>query len=254
MASSPFKFKQFTIEQDKSAMKIGTDGALIGAWTSIKNKPNSILDIGSGTGIIALQLAQRSTAESIDAIEIDDNAFEQCIANFENSPWGDRLFCYHSSIQEFAQEMPNEADFEPYDLIVSNPPFFETPLENKINPKSQNSNIDKHQRAMARFTDALPFDHLIICAAHLLSDKGVLAVVIPSDVSDDFIETCNEHRLFLLRKCSVQGTASSAVKRCLLEFSFEENTPTHSNLIIEKSRHDYTSDYKELVKDFYLKM
>jgi len=258
MASAPFKFKQFTVVQDNTAMKIGTDGVLLGAWTSIKQKPNAILDIGSGTGIIALQLAQRSTADRIDAIEIDTDAFEQCTTNFENSPWGDRLFCYHASLQEFAQEMPTYEDFEPYDLIVSNPPFFETPNESEIlkhrNSKSQNTKIDNHKRALARYTDSLPFEHLIVCAAHLLSEDGVFSVIIPNDASDNFIQLCKKNHLFLHRKCAVQGTSTSLVKRCLLEFSFSKTTTVISNLIIEKSRHVYTSAYKELVQDFYLKM
>ena len=117
--NKPFQFKQFTIEQDRCAMQIGTDGVLLGAWVSIENNPFSILDIGAGTGVIALQLAQRSDAEMIDALEVDDNAYEQCVDNFENSPWGDRLFCYHASLGEFIEEIEDK-----YDLIVSNPPFY----------------------------------------------------------------------------------------------------------------------------------
>src|SRR5690606_15876881 len=104
-------------------MKIGTDGILLGAWVALKD-PYSILDIGAGTGIIGLMMAQRSDAGLIDAIEIDADAYEQCVDNFENSPWGDRLFCYHASLDEFAEEM----DEEKYDLIISNPPYYEAPL------------------------------------------------------------------------------------------------------------------------------
>ena len=129
--SKPFKFKEFTINQDQCAMKIGTDGVLLGAWTSIKENPYSILDIGTGTGIIALQLAQRTDAETIDAIEIDDKAYEQAVENFENSDWGDRLFCYHASLEEFVAEID-----EKYDLIISNPPFF-TPMNLKVKIKPE---------------------------------------------------------------------------------------------------------------------
>lgn len=108
--SSSFKFKQFTIQQDRCAMKIGTDGVLLGAWVSLENKPQRILDIGAGTGIIALQLAQRCEAEIIEAVEINPDAFEQCVENFENSPWEDRLFCYHASIQEFTKESNKKQD------------------------------------------------------------------------------------------------------------------------------------------------
>ena len=102
-------------------MKVGTDGVLLGAWTSLAHDPASILDIGTGTGVIALMLAQRSSAELIDALEIDEDAYEQAVENFENSDWGDRLFCYHAVFDEFVEEMQDE---EKYELIVSNPPFY----------------------------------------------------------------------------------------------------------------------------------
>ena len=143
--SSSFKFKQFTIQQDRCAMKIGTDGVLLGAWVSLENKPQRILDIGAGTGIIALQLAQRCEAEIIDAVEINPDAFEQCVENFENSPWEDRLFCYHASIQEFAKESNKKQD-----LIITNPPFY-----------SENSKTKNEARDIARFTNALSFKKLI---------------------------------------------------------------------------------------------
>ena len=161
MANKPFQFKQFIVAQDRCAMKIGTDGVLLGAWVSLENAPQSILDIGAGTGVIALQLAQRSLAETIDAIEIDDDAYEQCTHNFETSLWADRLFCYHASIQEFVSEMPaGEAGIaETYDLIVSNPPFY-----------TEDYKTERNARDKARFTDSLPFEHLVISAAHLLSE------------------------------------------------------------------------------------
>ena len=115
----PFKFKEFIVYQDRCAMKIGTDSVLLGAWTNISNSPESVLDIGAGTGIIGLMMAQRSSAECIDAIEIDEDAFEQCVENFEASPWADRLFCYHASLDEFLVEVDDK-----YDLIISNPPFY----------------------------------------------------------------------------------------------------------------------------------
>ena len=122
--STPFKFKEFTVSQDQCAMKIGTDGVLLGAWTSIAHLPNTILDIGSGTGILALMLAQRSTAETIDALEIDENAHAQSVENFEASPWGDRLFCYHAAFLEYVSGIDEE-----YDLIISNPPFYSENFE-----------------------------------------------------------------------------------------------------------------------------
>ena len=156
--SKPFQFKEFTIEQDRCAMKIGTDGVLLGAWASVKDNTFSILDIGAGTGVIALMLAQRSQAELIDALEIDEDAYEQCVDNFENSPWGDRVFCYHADLDEFTEEFEDET----YDLIVSNPPFFEPSLAEET-PEA---------RKKARFYDALPFEDLLKNTAQLLSKKG----------------------------------------------------------------------------------
>jgi tRNA1Val (adenine37-N6)-methyltransferase len=243
----PFKFKQFTVEQDRCAMKIGTDGVLLGAWVSIKNNPFSILDIGAGTGIIALQLAQRSNAEMVDAIEIDEDAYEQCVDNFENSPWGDRLFCYHASLEEFVEEIE-----EKYDLIISNPPFYSPPLPSASPPKGEK--IISTSRELARFNDALPFDELIESASLLLSDEGIFAVIIPRKEEENFIAMASEVNLFPNRICRVRGTETSEEKRSMLEFSFEKISPKIENLTIETSRHIYTEEYQNLVQDFYLKM
>jgi len=241
----PFQFKEFTVHQDRCAMQIGTDGVLLGAWVSLHRHPQSILDIGSGTGVIALQLAQRSQAMTIDAIEIDDDAYEQCTENFENSPWGDRLFCYHASVQEFAEELASgdSSEIEKYDVIVSNPPFYSEDF------KSRDAARDR-----ARFTESLPFDHLLVCAAHLLSENGTFSVIIPKKEETHFIEMAAQVQLYPFRICNVQGTPTSEVIRTLLEFSFQKTDIETSFLTIEKSRHDYTSDYIALVKDFYLKM
>jgi tRNA1Val (adenine37-N6)-methyltransferase len=118
VSNKPFVFKEFQVNQNRCAMKIGTDSVLLGAWSSINHHPFSVLDIGSGTGFLALMLAQPRKAELIDALEIDD-AYEQCVENFENSPWSDHLFCYHASLQEFTEDIE-----EHYDLIISNPPYY----------------------------------------------------------------------------------------------------------------------------------
>lgn len=244
MKNQAFKFKQFTIEQDRCAMKIGTDGVLLGAWASVGKNLFSILDIGAGTGIIALQLAQRSNAEMIDALEIDANAYEQCVDNFENSPWGDRLFCYHASLADFVAEIDDK-----YELIVSNPPFY-----------AEDYKTPELPRNTARFNDALPFEELIESVSLLLSNKGIFAVIIPRKEEDNFIKIAAEVNLFPKRICRVRGTETSRhggqaeEKRSMLEFSFKNNSVKIENLTIETSRHNYTEDYKSLVKDFYLKM
>ncbi|ARV12189.1 tRNA (adenine-N(6)-)-methyltransferase [Gilvibacter sp. SZ-19] len=234
----PFKFKQFTVAQDRAAMKIGTDGVLLGAWTQIDHEADSILDIGAGTGIIALQMAQRSAAMTIDAIEIDDAAYEQCTENFEAAPWADRLFCYHAGLLEFTQEIDDQ-----YDLIVSNPPFFTADYKS-----------GDEQRDQARFADALPFDHLVICAAKLLADKGSFAVVIPFNAADEFVALAAQVGLNLYRRCDVQGRPETPAKRSLLQFTKLQKSLEQTSLIIETERHQYTEQYIDLVKDFYLKM
>jgi tRNA1Val (adenine37-N6)-methyltransferase len=235
---SKFQFKQFSIQQDRCAMKIGTDGVLLGAWVSLEKNPQSILDIGAGTGILSLQLAQRCQAETLEAIEIDEDAFEQCVGNFENSPWGDRLFCFHASAQEYAAEMEEE-----YDLIISNPPFYSDEYKSGDN-----------KRNTARFTDTLPFRDLAIFAYQFLSEKGIFALILPRKEEENFIALALEVGLFPKRICRVKGNPTSEVKRSLMEFIFEKFEIIEEELTIEISRHVYTEAYKNLVKDFYLKM
>lgn len=236
--SKPFYFKQFAVHQDRCAMKIGTDGVLIGAWTSLENSPMSILDIGAGTGLIALMLAQRSNAETIDAIEIDEDAYEQCVENFEASPWGDRLFCYHAGLDEMVDEI--EA---PYDLIISNPPFYTEDVS------SRNSSRDK-----ARQNSALPFDELLASIPKLLSPTGIFSVVIPFREEDNFLALALNYGLYPKRILHVRGKVTSPFKRSLLELSFKKTNPVIKALNIEIKRHEYTLEYTELTKAFYLKM
>ena len=236
--TKPFVFKEFSINQDRCAMKIGTDGVLLGAWATINHNPFSILDIGTGTGILSLMLAQRSHAETIEAIEIDADAFEQAAENFEDSPWGDRLFCYHAGFNEFVEEIDDK-----YDLIVSNPPFY-----------SENYKTDNPQRDLARFTDALPFEHLLHGTSKLLDDNGKASFIIPFSEETNFISLAEKMNLYPNRITRIKGSNTSETKRSLLEFSFIKTTIDSSELIIETGRHQYTEDYINLTKDFYLKM
>ncbi len=236
--NKPFKFKQFTVEQDRCAMKIGTDGILLGVWVE-PNNANSILDIGAGTGVIGLMMAQRSPAELIDAIEIDDDAYEQCVDNFENSPWSDRLFCYHASLDEFTEEMEEEK----YDLIISNPPFY-----------SEDFKSEDELRNKARFSDSLPFEDLLNYTSALLSENGQFAVIIPFSEEKKFLDLAKEAGLYPNRITHVKGKEDSPVKRSLIQLSSSESRVQKNQLTIEVSRHHYTREYIELVKDFYLKM
>ncbi len=221
-------------------MKVGTDGVLLGAWATTSHDPFAILDIGAGTGLIALMLAQRSGAEIIEAIEIDADAYEECVGNFENSPWNDRLFCFHSSLDDFMDELQDEE----YDLIVSNPPYH---VEDFF------SGDDK--RDAARFTASLPFEDLCEAASVLLSEDGIFCVIVPFSAEENFIALAAENDLFPIRITRVKGTPTTEFKRSLLAFSWTAigNFPI-DELVIETARHEYTPEYIALTKDFYLKM
>lgn len=234
-----FYFKQFTIHQDRCAMKIGTDAVLLGAWSPIPKNIFSVLDIGSGTGVLSLMLAQRTLAEQIDAIEIDEEAYEQCVQNFENSNWGDRLFCYHAGLDEFVEEMEDES----YDLIISNPPFYTDEYKS-----------DTEKRNVARFQDALPFEELIDSAANLLNEFGVFSVIIPCKEEEKFIQIAKQFHLHPFKITRVKGTPNSELKRSLLAFTWDEQITIEDELIIEVTRHQYTQEYIQLTKEFYLKL
>ena len=236
---SKFSFKQFSVQQDRCAMKVGTDGVLLGAWCPIDNNPFSILDIGTGTGIIALMLAQRSHADQIDALEIDEDAYEQAVENFENSSWSDRLFCFHAGLDEFVDEPEDE-----YDLIVSNPPFY-----------SEDYKTDNSQRVLARFQDAMPFEDLIEAADLLLSENGIFSVIIPFKEEERFIDLCAKVELYPVKITRVKGTHSTPIVRSLMAFKrYELAVLTADELVVETSRHVYTDEYINLTKEFYLKM
>ena len=234
-----FSFKQFSVQQDKTAMKVGTDGVLLGAWAPVNHNPFSVLDIGTGTGIIALMIAQRTNAEQIDALEIEEEAYEQAVENFENSPWSDRLFCFHAGLDEFIDEPEDE-----YDLIISNPPFY-----------SEDYKTENEQRDLARFQDAMPFEELVEAADLFLSENGIFALILPFKEEENFITLAKEYELYPLKITRVKGSPTSAVKRSLLAFSRNNIQEIKiDELTIETERHVYTPEYIELTKDFYLKM
>ena len=219
-------------------MKIGTDGVLLGAWTPLENNPVTVLDIGTGTGLIALMLAQRCVANTIDAIEIDASSYEQCVENFEASAWADRLFCYHASLNEFVEEMDEE-----YDLIVSNPPFY-----------SEENSGDNASRDLARQNQFLPFETLIKGAANLLSPQGFFSIIIPFKEEASIIEMAANNGLFPMQITRVRGNPNAPIKRSLLNFGRNNFDITYDDLTIEIGRHQYTREYIELTKEFYLKM
>ena len=171
--------------------------------------------------------------------EIDEEAYEQATDNFENSPWNDRLYCFHAGLDEFVEEPEDE-----YDLIISNPPFY-----------SEDYKTDNEKRDLARFQDAMPFEDLIEAADLLLSEFGIFSVIIPYKEEENFIALAAEYELFPFKITHVKGTSTSEIKRSLLAFSrIEKNPIAVDALVIEITRHQYTPEYIALTKDFYLKM
>jgi len=234
---SEFRFKKFTVRQDGAAMKVGTDGVLLGAWAPLGGKPEAILDVGAGTGLIALMLAQRSEADTIDALEIEAAAYETCVGNFEASPWADRLFCYHAGLQEFAEEFGPD-----YDLIVSNPPFH-----------SETVGSGRPARDLARQQRALPFSVLLGSAARLLTPGGRFCVIIPFREEEAFLQQAGHLGLHPDRITRVRGNPRSAFKRSLISLSFDPGPLQEDSLTIETARHQYTDAWASLTRDFYLR-
>jgi len=233
--NSYFRFKQFTVRQEKSAMKVGTDGILLGAWTRIQDC-KKILDVGTGTGLIALMLAQRSEAE-ITAIEIERNAATEAEQNVKNSPWEDRINVQNISFQEYAAS--NQSRF---DLIVSNPPFFNHSLKAK-----------NRQRRLARHSDSLPLPELVYCSEKLLKKDGRLAVILPVETASELIKLAGSNQLYLHQLTKVYPNREKPVNRFLMEFSKEKCTTITSDLCIENlSPKEYSEQYTYLVKDYYL--
>lgn len=231
-----FQFKQFNIIHEKSAMKVGTDGVLLGAWANVAHVKN-ILDIGTGTGVIAIMLAQRCDAQ-ITAIEIEKNAAQEAKLNVANSPWKNRIRVDNMAFQEFAVNTKQK-----FDLIVSNPPYFEN--------GSKKKNINQ---TIARHTDFLSFTELISGVVKLLNSNGKFSVVLPYATSDEIIKIARSKGLVLIRKTDVKPKISKLANRCLLEFSpFENHLETDELMIYNNEGTDYSAAYKALTKDFYLK-
>jgi tRNA1Val (adenine37-N6)-methyltransferase len=230
-----FKFKQFDIVQDNAPMKIGTDGVLLGAWAHIEQSEN-ILDIGTGTGLIALMAAQRNPKASITAIELNDKALKDAKINFKQSPWTDRLNLIHTSFQKWVTT-------QTFDAIISNPPFFDEDI--------QSPDTD---RQMARHSTYLPLQELIGKAKLLLNKQGTINLILPADKEMSLKEIVANERLFLHHICYVHGQQNKPVKRILVSLGLEEKVTLSNQLIIEKARHHYTKAYTNLTRAFYLNM
>lgn len=230
-----FSFKKFTVYHDRCAMKVGTDGVLLGAWANLSNS-QYVLDIGTGTGLITLMLAQRNENIQITAIDIDQEAVEQAEENFISSPWKDRI---NVKLQDVVTYQPINL----FDTIVSNPPYFTNSLK-----------CPNEQRSTARHTDTLSIDNLLARSSELLSEKGKVSFVFPYDQTEKIIQIAQREGLFLSRYTKVKPRPDLPPKRSLLEFGKEKVNCEANELTIELSRHIYTDDYIALTRDFYLKM
>lgn len=233
---STFRFKAFSIRQDQTPMKVGTDGVLLGAWVALNGTERRILDVGTGTGLIALMLAQRAPYASIVGVDVVDVG--EARENADASPWAERLHFVQQAVQTFAAE--------PFDLIVSNPPFF---VESLLCPDAG--------RTQARHTVELPFDALRDAVVRLLAEQGRFAVVLPTVEAERFIALC-EGVLQVVRRTEVRTTPRHAPKRVLLEFQRADAVGVepcrHAELMIGTGEHEtYTEEYRRLTGDFYLK-
>lgn len=229
-----FEFKQFRIEQEKAAMKVGTDGVILGAWTSVDNASH-ILDVGTGTGLIALMLAQRCNA-SIDAVEIDAAAYGEAKFNFGQSSWKERLRIFHSDFNTFSKEY-----VQLYDLIVCNPPFFVDSLK-----------TSDPQLAIARHNGSMTFDQLIQGSVKLLKDKGRLTVIIPLESFDEFRETARLQGFYLHQHCNVISKSGRLISRVLLEFSLLPGYASKNEILIQNELGQFTDQFKALTGEYYL--
>lgn len=240
MSLKPFYFKQFALEQDQCAMKIGTDGVLLGAWAEVSDVAK-ILDIGTGTGLIAIMLAQREAKAMIDGIELDEKACQQAAENMKNSPWDDRLLAIASSIQAYAKSTHTT-----YDLIVSNPPFF-------VAGSGTISGDEK--RNHARHNTHLSTADLLESVATLLSAKGKFCVVLPLLEGLAFRDAALTYGFYCSRMLEIKPRPNKAVNRLLLQIERVEKKMKLESLSIRVlDTNEYSEAYIALTKDFYLKM
>lgn len=233
MGNSYFKFKKFTIYHDRCAMKVGTDGVLLGAWASA-NEPKRILDIGTGTGLIALQLAQRYPTSQITGIEIDSEAASQASENSSASPWASRI---EIVCQDFLQYKSDKK----FNLIVSNPPYFVDSLK-----------CPDEQRNLARHAQGLSYELLFKHASQLLDIEGNFCVIIPAEVEMHVIECAAMHLLYPCQRLCMYNKPQAPLRRVLINFTHRLATCMNEHLYIRKEDNNYSDEYKKLTGNFYL--
>ncbi len=234
MRNTHFQFKQFALLQDKAAMKLGTDSVLLGCFTKVEGA-ECILDIGTGTGILALVMAQKSNAQ-IDAVEIDQEAFKQAEQNAKESPWHDRIRIHHSAIQNFSST-------NKYDLIISNPPYYRN---------SKNMGIEDEKRALARHDKDLPFEDLCKQVYRLMKDDALFWLILPHQEGLEFIQIAKQHNLQLHHLINIKPKPEKEINRLILAFGISNKIYIESTFTIYQSDGIATDEYVELTKDFYL--
>lgn len=236
---SPFRFKQFSVWHHRSAMKVGVDGVLIACWADVSNAVR-ILDVGTGCGLIALIMAQRQPDARISAIEIDDASAHEARQNFNESPWHERIRLVHGA---FPLDLKCASDNEKYDLIVSNPPFFNSGLTEVSSPRER-----------ARHQGELSPASLLIESLTLLNPEGSVAMIVPAEFSSDLEKLADSLGYFLAKKCLVRGHSKAPFKRVLLQWKLITDLPClEEQITLEISPGIPTEDYRDLCRDFYLK-
>jgi tRNA1Val (adenine37-N6)-methyltransferase len=231
-----FKFKQFNVKQSASAMKVGTDSVLLGSLLEANN-PQTILDIGTGTGLLTLMMAQRFAQSKIDAVEIDEQAFEEAMFNIDESKWSNRIQIHHQPLQEFVLLKKK------HDLIVSNPPYYKA---------ESNYKITAAQRSKARQTETLSFDDLLNGMSHLLTDEGICWVVLPTQESELLIAKAQTVGLYLNSQILIHSKLSKAHNRIVFGLSKTKKKIQQSTFVIYEEDGKYTSQYTEATMPFLL--
>jgi len=226
----PFQFQKFTIQQDENVFRVGTDGVLLGAFCDVSEKGN-VLEIGTGTGLISLMIAQRNTFAKILAIDINKNAVKLASENFRNSPFAKNLKVELKDFKNFETE-------KKYDLVVCNPPFFE----------ENNSGKD----VLARQQVELNFKNLIEKSAEIITENGILSIIIPSESASEIESLAQKFKFYLIKKINIYGIEGGNLKRNILEFSFAQKPIKITDFVIEKSPRKYSEQYLELTKEFHV--
>lgn len=235
MGNSYFRFKQFTIQQDKTAMKVCTDACLFGACLAAKVDAERVLDIGAGTGLLSLMYAQKHPGAYMDAIEIEENAFAQAKENAANTPWNECIRIYHCGLQQY---VPTAIQ---YDLILSNPPFFDNDLKS-----------NDHARNTAMHSTRLSLTEIFSFAKKYLEEHGKLALLLPFHRTQEAENTATESGFFLLEKLLVRQTTQHSFFRSILVFAKEEQPIQTKEITIKNVENQYDTAFADMLKDYYL--